>query len=99
MNYLTTVLTILGKLGIRQPDKAIHFIVGYLIGAMGASAGYPGTGTFVGIGAGWAKEKYDQLHPKEHTPDGWDAYATALGAVTGGYLQPLLKLLPALLGV
>ena len=33
------------------------------------------------IVAGWLKEEWDRARPEHHTRDGWDAFATVVGAL------------------
>jgi hypothetical protein len=39
---------------------------------------------------GYAKERYDALHPDKHTNDGWDAYFTVIGSILGYVLYYIL---------
>lgn len=83
-----------------QPDKALHFVGGVIIGAIVAASGAAALGlptlacsalgSLVGALAAWAKERRDKADPQHHTWDGWDAYATSLGAIIGAHLGPLL---------
>jgi len=67
-----------------QLDKLYHFLIGFAVGAfIGAQQPGFGLGALAGTLLGWGKEKFDKLHPDKHTYDGWDAYATALGATIG----------------
>ena len=76
---------------IEQPDKVFHAAAGALIylwlcwglivigkqSLMIATAG----ALFIATAIAWAKERMDKARPQEHTWDGWDAYATTIGAV------------------
>ena len=65
-----------------QHDKALHFIAGVLIFAVGHFAS-----VLVGLGlvvlAAVGKEVYDWLHRDKHTPDIMDAVYTIAGGVAG----------------
>lgn len=65
-----------------QRDKLLHFVGGALFCAAVALLISPTLALVATFFLGWAKEKlYDARRPDRHTVDGWDAYATAAGAV------------------
>jgi len=65
-----------------QKDTWGHLIVGWLIVSGLHLAGVGVAFSFIGaIVAGALKEGYDHAHPKAHTADSIDFYATALGAL------------------
>lgn len=69
----------------KQPDKFMHFTVCYFL--MLALL-YLGLAIIPSLWAcffvAWAKEQlYDKKRPTQHSNDGWDAYATVVGALAG----------------
>lgn len=66
-------------------DKDMHAHTGAAIRLGTEAVGGADTPWYVSRGvpalAGVAKELYDQHYPLQHTPDKWDAAATALGAL------------------
>lgn len=79
-----------------QPDKVLHALIGLaaFIASMMVMAHAPGilplalavrivVSLTVVAALAWAKERYDKAHPESHTADGWDAYATSVGAHVG----------------
>ena len=78
--------SIINKLNSIPSDQVYHFAGGVLLVAatvpfVGVLSGFL---TVVIIGA--AKEGYDYLHRDKHTPDVWDAVATALGGLVGLFI-------------
>jgi hypothetical protein len=65
-----------------QHDKALHFIAGVLIFAVGHFAS-----VLIGLGlvvlAAIGKEVYDYINRDKHTPDLWDAVYTIAGGAVG----------------
>lgn len=76
---------ILSKLNSIPADKVAHFTVGVILFAVLL----PFLGGMYSVVAvaivGFAKEFYDSLHKESHTPDVWDAVATAAGGFLGFY--------------
>lgn len=72
---------------MRQPDKLLHFAAWFALGYVLAAADV-GLLESVSLGAllAWVKERWDKAHPARHTPDGWDAYASTIGALAGVWL-------------
>lgn len=67
-------------------DKLLH-IVGGLVGFMVAVVLMPPVWALaVAVIVGGLKEGYDWCNPDEHTPDRWDALATAAAASTSAAL-------------
>lgn len=75
-----------------QPDKVLHVLIGLAAFAIPMSASMSSgaplavrlVASLVGVAVlAWAKERYDKHHPDKHTADGWDAYATSVGAHLG----------------
>lgn len=73
-----------------QRDKVYHFAAGTLIASgttfAASKMGFKHPrlyGLAAGILAGIGKELYDKRHPKSHSCDPNDAYATFLGASVG----------------
>lgn len=76
---------ILSKLNSIPADKVAHFTVGVILFAL-ALPFLGGMYSVVAVAiVGFAKEVYDTLHKDNHTPDIWDALATAAGGVLGFY--------------
>jgi hypothetical protein len=75
---------------VSQPDKVLHLLAGAavalvaLVLAMWCGLAL-GAGQLVALWAGcavaWFKERCDRAYPLRHTWDGWDAFATFLGAL------------------
>lgn len=79
------ISTILSKLNSIPADKTAHFAVGTVLFAVllpFLSPVYAVVGVTI---IGFAKEFYDSLHKDKHTPDVWDALATAAGGAIGFY--------------
>lgn len=76
---------ILSKLNSIPADKVFHFAGGAILFAVLL----PFTGPVYALAAvvviGFAKELYDALNKESHTPDLWDALATAAGGLLGFY--------------
>lgn len=76
---------ILAKLNSIPADKVFHFTGGTILFALAL----PFTGPVYAVAAvtivGFLKEVYDSLHKQSHTPDVWDALATAAGGLLGFY--------------
>lgn len=73
-------LALLGRY-VRQPDKALHVLAGLPAGLL-----WPWLGLWalwLGALLAWGKEWHDKARPERHTYDGWDAFATLLGALLG----------------
>ena len=62
-------------------DKLYHFGVGLVVTFLVGAAVHPWLGLLACAVIAVAKEFYDKRHPETHTPDGWDAYATLVGAI------------------
>lgn len=77
--------TILSKLNSIPADKVAHFAGGAILFALAL----PFTGAMYAVVAvtiiGFIKEGYDLLNKTKHTPDVWDALATAAGGLLGFY--------------
>lgn len=82
---IATALQLLGRY-MRQPDKAVHVIVGVPVGLLAAWLGL--WALWLGALLAWGKERHDKARPLEHTYDGWDAFATLLGALIGATIAP-----------
>lgn len=61
----------------------MHLAAGILITLVVGYFSTPLVGAYAAIIAGGLKEYYDRQNPEKHTYDGWDAYATVLGAIPG----------------
>lgn len=65
-----------------QHDKALHFIAGVLVFAVGHFVS-----VLIGLGlvmlAAIGKEVYDYANRDKHTPDIWDAVYTLAGGAVG----------------
>lgn len=76
---------ILSKLNSIPADKVFHFTGGTILFALAL----PFTGPVYAVAAvtivGFAKEVYDMMNKDTHTPDIWDALATAAGGLLGFY--------------
>ena len=76
---------ILSKLNSIPTDKVFHFAGGSILFALAL----PFTGPVYAVAAvtivGFAKEVYDSVNKDTHTPDIWDAVATAAGGLLGFY--------------
>ncbi len=67
----------------------IGLLAGYALHKLGGTAGPVELwmllgavyGAALGTLAALVKEDYDRQHPETHSSEGWDAYATAFGAV------------------
>lgn len=74
---------ILSKLNSIPADKVFHFAGGTILFALAL----PFTGPVYAVAAvtivGFAKEVYDSVNKDTHTPDIWDALATAAGGALG----------------
>ena len=78
---MNTITAFLARLGVAQPDKVLHFVVGLLL-QLALRLLLPPMAALGAVSAiAWGKERYDKAHQNVHTPDGWDAYATMLGAL------------------
>ena len=76
-------------LSIRK-DKLQHFIVGLGIASLSLTFGFNQIIAFVLVSIfGIGKEVYDYFHPKKHTADLFDAFATILGGGLAIYLNLL----------
>ena len=77
--------TLLSKLNSIPADKVYHFAGGAILFALAL----PFTGPVYAVAAvtivGFAKEVYDSVNKESHTPDIWDALATAAGGLLGFY--------------
>lgn len=75
----------LSKLSSIPADKVLHFAGGTILFALVL----PFTGPVYAVVAvtivGFLKEVYDSLNKQSHTPDVWDAIATAAGGLLGFY--------------
>ena len=60
-----------------MPPIGVGLVVTFLVGA----AVHPWLGLLACAVIAVVKEFYDARHPDMHTPDGWDAYATLVGAI------------------
>lgn len=58
--------------------STLHIVLVGLVGTL--------IGRFTADLAAWLKEDYDRRHPDKHSRDGWDAYATSIGAGAAQYL-------------
>lgn len=77
------ISTILTRLNSIPADKTAHFAVGTVLFAVLLPFIGP-LYAMVGVTIiGFAKELYDALNKDKHTPDVWDALATAAGGVLG----------------
>ena len=77
------ISTILTRLNSIPADKTAHFAVGAVLFAVLLPFIGP-LYAMVGVTIiGFAKELYDALNKDKHTPDVWDALATAAGGVLG----------------
>lgn len=75
--------SILSKLNSIPADKVYHFAGGAILFAL-ALPFLGGMYSVVAVAiVGFAKEVYDTLHKDNHTPDVWDALATAAGGLLG----------------
>jgi hypothetical protein len=74
---------ILSMLNSIPADKVAHFAVGSILFALAL----PFTGAMYAVAAvaiiGFIKECYDLMSKAKHTPDVWDAMATAAGGALG----------------
>jgi hypothetical protein len=87
---------------MEQPDKFLHLVIGAAIYATacaalsfapGASSSHGAVALAAVAGVAWWKEMvYDKERPAAHTNDGWDAYATLLGAVMAALARELILL-------
>lgn len=75
--------SILSKLNAIPADKTAHFASGAVLFALAVPFMGPVYAFAAVAAAGVAKELYDLLHKQTHTPDVWDAIATALGGAFG----------------
>lgn len=73
-----------------QPDKVLHVAVGFVamqvLLMFAAAEPLPermAAAALVVSALSWAKERYDRANPDRHTADGWDAFATNVGAQLG----------------
>ena len=73
---------------VTQPDKVLHVLAGVPIGLLAPWLGV--WALWLGLLVAWGKEARDKKTPETATYDGWDAYATALGAVLGYSLAPFI---------
>ena len=77
------ISTILTRLNSIPADKTAHFASGAVLFAVLL----PFVGPVYAMASvtiiGFAKELYDALNKDKHTPDVWDALATAAGGVLG----------------
>lgn len=75
----------LSKLNSIPADKVLHFTGGSILFALAL----PLLGGIYAVVAvtivGFLKEVYDSLNKQSHTPDVWDALATAAGGLLGFY--------------
>jgi hypothetical protein len=94
---MTTVLAFLSR-WFAQPDKVLHAAAG-LLGFLVLMAAYQACHQVAPMSmplvirlvialslvafVGWLKERYDKAHPEAHDSEGWDAYATTVGALAG----------------
>lgn len=82
---MNKIIGFLGKY-VAQPDKLLHFVGGAILGGLLTFLFGWVAGLLLGALIAWAKERYDKAHPTVHTWDGWDAFATFLGAALGAVL-------------
>lgn len=76
---------ILSKLNSIPADKVAHFTGGTILFAL-ALPFLGGMYSVVAVAiVGFAKEVYDSVNKDTHTPDVWDALATAAGGLLGFY--------------
>lgn len=81
------ILSKLNSMNIPQlpADKVAHFAGGTILFALAV----PFIGAMYAVVAvtiiGFAKEVYDSVNKDTHTPDVWDALATAAGGLLGFY--------------
>jgi hypothetical protein len=73
----------LSKLNSIPSDKVAHFASGSVLFALCLPFIAPSNALVLVILAGLLKELYDARHKDTHTPDIWDAVATALGGTLG----------------
>ncbi len=66
----------------KQRDKQLHFLGGAVLSFIFSFIS-PLLGLFIAVLIGWLKEEYDSRHPKNHTSDPLDMFATWLGGVAG----------------
>lgn len=73
-----------------QPDKVLHAAVGFA--AMQALLMFAvaeplperiAAASLVVSALSWGKERFDRSRPDRHVADGWDAFATIVGAQLG----------------
>lgn len=76
----------------KQRDKQLHFLGGAVLSFVFSFLVAPLMGLFVAIFVGWGKEQYDKRHPKNHTSDPEDMFATWLGGVVGVILFVLVRI-------
>jgi hypothetical protein len=73
----------LSRLSSLPADKVLHFAAGVVLFAVALPFIGATYALAFAVIAGFAKELYDALHKDKHTPDIWDALATAAGGVLG----------------
>ena len=80
---MNKIYSFLQSIGIAQPDKLEHFVGAMvLVGVLTFFTGWI-VGILGGAALAWGKERYDKAHADKNTWDGWDAFATLLGGITG----------------
>lgn len=78
---LARLVQLLGRF-VAQPDKLLHLVGGLIVaGVVLALTRVAVLALWAGAAVAWLKERYDKAHPDRHTWDGWDAFATFLGAL------------------
>jgi hypothetical protein len=76
---------ILSKLSSIPADKVMHCMMGVALFAVLLPFIGPVYAVAAVTGIGFAKELYDSVNKESHTPDIWDALATAAGGLLGFY--------------
>ncbi len=74
---------ILSKLNSIPADKTAHFAMGVVLFAVLLPFISPMYAAVAVTIIGFAKEAYDSVNKESHTPDVWDALATAAGSLLG----------------
>lgn len=84
MKFASKVLErILSKLNSIPADKVYHFAGGAILFAVLLPFAGPVYAVASVVVIGFAKELYDAMNKANHTPDIWDALATAAGGLLG----------------
>lgn len=84
----------LARRGVRQPDKVLHVLAGLPVGLLAPWLGL--WALWLGALLAWGEE-WRQKRTPGRTYDGWDAFATLLGALLGATLAPYLQALHGLI--